>query len=117
MSITEAEPALAVEPWPAEDVVLVDQMRAVRPGLTAEQGHAALQALRTLGAVVHRGGHACPGPAAVGEEVCTAETVGVFDTPLRCARGAHDDHWHQDPYGTRWRDSTAGTTRVHAPQQ
>ena len=114
-------------PWPREDVALVEQMQAVRPGLTTEQAHTALQALRTLGAVVHRGGHTCPipGHAADGDEVCTAQTVGVctaqtvgvWDIPLRCAIGplsAHTGDWHQDARGSRWRDSLAGSTRIHA---
>lgn len=106
-----AAPPLPVQVWPAEDIVLVEQMRAVRPGLTTEQAHAALQALRTLGAIVHRGSESCAPPAPDG--MCTAETIGVFDTPLRCALGVHTGFWHQDAHGTRWRDSTAGGTRVH----
>lgn len=42
----------AVDEWTDRDVLLVERMRLVRPGLTEEQALAGLEALRTLGVVV-----------------------------------------------------------------
>lgn len=103
---------LTVEDWPRQHDALVPRMCAIRPGLTADQAYAALQALRTLGVAIHEGGTACPTVADTSGE-CAAMTTGVLDTPLSCARGAHGDDWHQDRGGTRWRDSYAGGTRIH----
>jgi len=42
----------AVDECPGGDVLLVERMRLVRPGLTEEQALAGLEALRTLGVVM-----------------------------------------------------------------
>lgn len=70
------EPPLTTEEWPAQHERLVEQLRAVRPGLAQEQAHAVLQGLRTLGWAVHPTGQLCP-PSTDAPRCCECGSMAV----------------------------------------
>jgi len=92
---------LTVEQVP--DARLVDWMCQMRPGLPVAHADLALQALRSLHMTVHRAGEAC-GPTVVPRAgLCAEGTSGDHGRWLCAQLAGHDDEWHEDGRGNRWR--------------
>ena len=85
------------------DARLVEWMCQMRPGLSPAAADVALQALRSLHMTVHRDGEVCGPVVDARASLCTEGTSGDHGRWLCAQPAGHDDEWHQDGRGNRWR--------------
>ena len=85
------------------DARLVEWMCQMRPGLSPAAADVALQALRSLHMVVHRDSEVCGPVADPRAGLCPEGTSGDHGRWLCAQQAGHQDDWHKDGRGNRWR--------------